>query len=183
MKNIIYSPGEPAGIGPDLIIKLSLSKLWNKIGVPIITIGDKDLFEARAKLLNKKVEIIKIDDLSKAKKNQNGAIQIFELIKCNNIEPGVLDTSNAEYVLKNLNFAIKACISNKSDALVTGPISKENIISIGDSKDECLSGISLCGALQPKLWVNYVFLDNLERQYFASKPHCYLIDQLNSSVV
>ena len=55
MKNIIYSPGEPAGIGPDLIIKLSLSKLWNKIDVPIITIGDKDLFEARAKLLNKKV--------------------------------------------------------------------------------------------------------------------------------
>ena len=49
---------------------------------------------------------------------------------------------------------------------------------IVDSKDECLSGISLCGALQPKLWVNYVFLDNLERQYFASKPHCYLIDQL-----
>ena len=34
------------------------------------------------------------------------------------------------------------------------------------------------GILQPKLWVNYVFLDNLERQYFASKPHYYLIDQL-----
>ena len=67
MKNIIYSPGEPAGIGPDLIIKLSRSKLWNKIGVPIITIGDKDLFEARAKLLNKKVEIIKFDYLIKAK--------------------------------------------------------------------------------------------------------------------
>ena len=37
---------------------------------------------------------------------------------------------------------------------------------IVDSKGECLSGISLCGALQPKLF-NYVFLDNLERQYFA----------------
>ena len=77
MKNIIYSPGEPAGIGPDLIIKLSLSKLWNKIGVPIITIGDKDLFEARAKLLNKKVEIIKIDDLSKAKKIRMGLFKFL----------------------------------------------------------------------------------------------------------
>ena len=130
MKNIIYSPGEPAGIGPDLIIKLSHSKIWNKIGAPIITIGDKDLFEDRAKLLNKKIKILKIDDFSKAKKNQNGTIQIFELIKCKNIKPGVLDALNAEYVLKNLNFAIKACISNKSTVLVTGPISKENIISI-----------------------------------------------------
>ncbi len=130
MKNIIYSPGEPAGIGPDLIIKLSHSKLWNKISAPIITIGDKDLFEDRAKLLNKNIKILKIDDLSKAKKNQNGTIQIFELIKCKNIKPGVLDILNAEYVLKNLNFAIKACISNKSTVLVTGPVSKENIISV-----------------------------------------------------
>jgi 4-hydroxythreonine-4-phosphate dehydrogenase len=57
LKNIIYSPGEPAGVGPDLIIKLSCSKTWNKISTPIIVIGDKDLFEARAKLLNKKIKL------------------------------------------------------------------------------------------------------------------------------
>ncbi len=130
MKRIIYSPGEPAGIGPDLIIKLSHSKLWKSINFPIITIGDKNLFEARAKLINKRIKIIEIDDLTKANKNRTGTLQIFKVIECVNVKPGKLDKKNADYVLKNLNFSIKTCISHKSTALVTGPISKENIISI-----------------------------------------------------
>ena len=44
MKKIIYSPGEPAGIGPDLIIQLAASKAWENFKIPIITIGDPVLF-------------------------------------------------------------------------------------------------------------------------------------------
>ena len=36
MKKIIYSPGEPAGIGPDLIIQLCSSKFWTDIKIPIL---------------------------------------------------------------------------------------------------------------------------------------------------
>ena len=55
MKKIIYSPGEPSGIGPDLIIKLSSSKLWEDLKIPIVSIGDPKLFIERAALLKKKI--------------------------------------------------------------------------------------------------------------------------------
>jgi 4-hydroxythreonine-4-phosphate dehydrogenase len=44
--------------------------------------------------------------------------------------PGKLYKSNAQYVLDNLQFGIDEAFKNKNLALVTGPISKENIISI-----------------------------------------------------
>ena len=58
MKKIIYSPGEPSGIGPDLIIKLSSSKLWEDLKIPIVSIGDPKLFIDRAALLKKKIKIV-----------------------------------------------------------------------------------------------------------------------------
>ena len=58
MKKIIYSPGEPSGIGPDLIIKLSSSNSWEDFKIPIVSIGDPKLFLDRAALLKKKIRII-----------------------------------------------------------------------------------------------------------------------------
>ena len=49
---------------------------------------------------------------------------------CKNTKYGKLYKSNAKYVLDNLKFGIDEALKNKNLALVTGPISKENIISI-----------------------------------------------------
>ena len=130
MKKIIYSPGEPAGIGPDLIIKLATSKSWEAFKIPIVTIGDPDLFLNRAKLLKKRVSIIEINNVQKAKKNKSGSIQLIKVSKCKSTSPGKILKSNARYVLDNLNYAIKETIINKKTALVTGPLNKEALISI-----------------------------------------------------
>ncbi len=130
MKKIIYSPGEPAGIGPDLIIKLATSKSWEAFKIPIVTIGDPDLFLDRAKLLKKRVGIIEINNVQKAKKNKSGSIQLIKVSKCKSTSAGKILKSNAKYVLDNLNYAIKETIINKKTALVTGPLNKEALISI-----------------------------------------------------
>ena len=130
MKKIIYSPGEPAGIGPDLIIKLATSKSWEAFKIPIVTIGDPDLFLDRAKLLKKRVGIIEINNIQKAKKNKSGSIQLIKVSKCKSTSAGKILKSNAKYVLDNLNYAIKETIINKKTALVTGPLNKEALISI-----------------------------------------------------
>ena len=130
MKKIIYSPGEPAGIGPDLIIKLATSKSWEAFKIPIVTIGDPDLFLDRAKLLKKRVSIIEINNVQKAKKNKSGSIQLIKVSKCKSTSAGKILKSNAKYVLDNLNYAIKETIINKKTALVTGPLNKEALISI-----------------------------------------------------
>ena len=130
MKKIIYSPGEPAGIGPDLIIKLATSKSWEAFKIPIVTIGDPDLFLDRAKLLKKRVGIIEINNVQKAKKNKSGSVQLIKVSKCKSTSAGKILKSNAKYVLDNLNYAIKETIINKKTALVTGPLNKEALISI-----------------------------------------------------
>jgi len=130
LKKIIYSPGEPAGIGPDLIIKLATSKSWEAFKIPIVTIGDPDLFLDRAKLLKKRVGIIEINNVQKAKKNKSGYIQLIKVSKCKSTSAGKILKSNAKYVLDNLNYAIKETIINKKTALVTGPLNKEALISI-----------------------------------------------------
>ena len=130
MKKIIYSPGEPAGIGPDLIIKLAASKKWCDFKVPIVSIGDPKLFLDRADLLGKKIEINEVNSINKVRTNQKNLIQVINIAKCNKTAAGKIYKSNARYVLNNLDYAIKQTLHNKRTALVTGPLNKEIIISI-----------------------------------------------------
>ena len=135
MKKILYSPGEPSGIGPDLIIQICSTPFWEKIHIPIVCLADKKLIQDRAKVLNKKIKIDILNNLDSANQNKFGAIQIKEVSKCRITKPGKLYKSNAAYVLKNLDYGIEQSIK-EGIGLVTGPISKENIITI----DEKFSG-------------------------------------------
>tara|TARA_Y100000766_G_C18901644_1_gene603690 strand:- start:405 stop:1388 length:984 start_codon:yes stop_codon:yes gene_type:complete len=130
LKKIIYSPGEPAGIGPDLIIQLATSKSWENFKIPIITIGDPILFIERSKKLKKKLKVIELDSLNSIQKNKRSLIQVLKVSKCMNTSAGKLSKSNAQYVLDVLDYSIKETIKNKKTALVTGPLNKETIISI-----------------------------------------------------
>lgn len=135
MKKILYSPGEPSGIGPDLIIQICSMPFWEKIHIPIVCLADKKLIQDRAKVLNKKIKMDILDNLDSANQNKFGVIQIKEVSKCRITKPGKLYKSNAAYVLKNLDYGIEQSIK-EGIGLVTGPISKENIITI----DEKFSG-------------------------------------------
>jgi len=130
LKKIFYSPGEPAGIGPDLIIKLATSKTWKNFEVPIIAIGDPKLFLDRSVLLNKKLKINKINSLDNSLINEPNCINVIKVITCKKTEAGKLSKNNAEYVLENLKYGIKQAHDLKKVALVTGPLNKETLISI-----------------------------------------------------
>ena len=131
MKKIFYSPGEPSGIGVDLIIQLCLSNYWSNFNIPIICLGDKRLFEHRAKQLGKKIKIESLVNKESSLKNKKGLLQILELAKCKSVISGKLNSANAEYIIENLNFGIMQAQASKQNALVTGPISKKNIIDSG----------------------------------------------------
>lgn len=135
MKKILYSPGEPSGIGPDLIIQICSTPFWEKIHIPIVCLADKKLIQDRAKVLNKKIKIDVLNNLDSANQNKFRVIQIKEVSKCRITKPGKLYKSNAAYVLKNLDYGVEQSIK-EGIGLVTGPISKENIITI----DEKFSG-------------------------------------------
>jgi len=132
LKKIVYSPGEPSGIGPDIIIQLCRTAFWTDIKIPILCISDPKLLDKRAADLGKKITLQKISDIDELKTNKRNVIQVMHISDCKNTKYGKLYKSNAQYVLDNLNFGIDEALKNKNLALVTGPISKENIISINN---------------------------------------------------
>ncbi len=108
---ILVTSGEPAGIGPELVLKLCHLKPECDITI----VGDPDLLSDRARLL------------SVSDKNIN-----FLPIKLRTpVNPGKLDASNAEYVLEMLGTACRACLNDEYDALVTAPIQKSVINDAG----------------------------------------------------
>ena len=133
MKKILYSPGEPSGIGPDIVIQLCKTEFWTDIKIPILCISDPKLLDKRAADLGKKITLQKISDIDELKPNKRNVIQVMHISDCKNTKYGKLYKSNAQYVLDNLNFGIDEALKNKNLALVTGPISKENIISINNT--------------------------------------------------
>ncbi|MDA9804549.1 4-hydroxythreonine-4-phosphate dehydrogenase PdxA [Gammaproteobacteria bacterium] len=133
MKKILYSPGEPSGIGPDIIIQLCKTEFWTDIKIPILCISDPKLLDKRAADLRKKITLQKISDIDELKANKRNVLQVIHVSDCKNTKYGKLYKSNAQYVLDNLKFGIDEALKNKNLALVTGPISKENIISINNT--------------------------------------------------
>ena len=129
MKTIIYSPGDPAGIGPDLFLSLLNEDFFRFIKANVVCIGDQKLFASRAKELGYSFEINTFSDIN----DINEKVGYLEIIECPDISSGNLNPINSEYVIKNLDFGIDACIKSKYTGLVTGPISKENIVEGGYS--------------------------------------------------
>ena len=131
MNRLLYSHGEPAGIGIDLILHLSKSKFWQEMRSCLICIVDFELLKSRAKLLNLKIQFVEIKSLKLAKKNKLGTVQFIQSANCKDLSPGSLNPKNAKYVLDNLNFGIAECLKKQRVGLVTGPIQKSNIIDGG----------------------------------------------------
>ena len=131
MKRLLYSHGEPAGIGIDLILYLSKSKFWQNLQSSLVCIVDRKLLETRSEILNLKINFIEIQTLKAAKKNKLGTVQFIQVGKCKDLAPGTLNPKNSKYVLDNLNFGIAQSLKDKKVGLVTGPIQKSNVISGG----------------------------------------------------
>ena len=129
MKTIIYSPGDPAGIGPDLFLSLLNEDFFRFIKANVVCIGDQKLFASRAKELGYSFEISTFTDIN----DVNEKVGCLEIMKCPDISSGRLNSTNSEYVIKNLDFGIDVCMRSKGLGLVTGPISKENIVEGGYS--------------------------------------------------
>ncbi len=124
---IALTPGEPAGIGPDLAIMLALE-------APLAAIAhfaDPGLIAMRAEELGVGLRIIELRRASDAVPTAAGSIQIVPVSAAAPCSPGRPDTRNARYVLDCLDQAVAACADGNLCALVTGPLNKAVINDAG----------------------------------------------------
>lgn len=125
---IIITSGEPAGIGPDLCIKLS----QREINARMLVLGNEELFRQRAKELSLTLDINPVLPLESELENHTpGQLNLFSIPLEKPVVAGSLNKNNASYVIKQLELAIDACVSKKFRAMVTGPVHKGIINQAG----------------------------------------------------
>lgn len=119
-KRIAVTPGEPAGIGPDLIIMLA-QQTWP---VEVVVVASKQLLIERAKLLNLPLSVTDYDKDTVAAPQQAGSLTVLDIELASPCVAGTLNVNNGAYVVETLRVASEKNISGEFDAVVTGPVHK-----------------------------------------------------------
>ncbi len=127
MLRIALTPGEPAGIGPELVVRLSQLTLPN---VEVIAIADPTLLRDTAESLGLRLQL-KTFSSDNPTASGEGQLSVAPIALRQRAIPGQLATDNAHYVLESLQFAADGCLDHTFNALVTGPVHKGVINQAG----------------------------------------------------
>ncbi|MGR8948100.1 MAG: 4-hydroxythreonine-4-phosphate dehydrogenase PdxA [Gammaproteobacteria bacterium] len=126
---VVISTGEPAGIGPELTLKLAQQDL----SVFLACTADPALLTSLNEDLGLGVELETVSSCNQLKPHRAGQLQIIECSLAEPVTAGKLNPRNAKYVLDCLDIAINACRGGSADAMVTAPIQKSVINEAGIS--------------------------------------------------
>lgn len=122
------TPGEPAGIGPDLVLEIAQHQ-WSAI---LVVFADQDMMEQRAKLLNLPIKFVPYQEHCQDLLPP-GHLYIHHIPVNAEVEVGQLNSDNGHYVVETLRQACEKNIQDKFDAVVTGPVHKGIINQAGIS--------------------------------------------------
>ena len=123
--NLALTPGEPSGVGPDLLIQLAQKEQQQQI----IAFADPDMLAERATMLGLPLNLVEVqDDFVSSTPSELAVVTVKVAMP---VEPGVLNQANAPYVLNCLDAAIASCQEGLCQAMVTGPVQKSIINDAG----------------------------------------------------
>ncbi len=126
-KRLVITSGEPAGIGPDLVLQLTQTD-WP---IELVVVADQTLLEERAAALHLDVSFNAYDATQPAQPSRAKQITVEHLPTASPVEMGELNPDNALYVIQMLKRAIQGCLSNEFAGMVTGPVHKGVINEAG----------------------------------------------------
>jgi 4-hydroxythreonine-4-phosphate dehydrogenase len=121
---VALTPGEPAGIGPDLALML----FGKTLPASVVVIADRTLLEERAHQLGLSVPVV---DYSPGSPLSERGLNVMHVPLAVTTRAGMLDARNARYVLRTLELAVDGCESGAFDAMVTAPVHKGVINDAG----------------------------------------------------
>ena len=121
------TPGEPAGIGPDITLAAAASGRE-----PFVAFADPDVLRRRAELLGLEVRIRPVGpDLPAARAIPPGELPVVPVAAPGRVVPGRLDAANSAYVVECIRAAVAACREGAVAGLVTAPVHKGVINDAG----------------------------------------------------
>ena len=124
---IALTPGEPAGIGPDLVVQMAQQQPLENI----VVIADPELLFERAKKLNLPLKIVLYDADRSVAATEKSQLLVLPISLVEPAECGQLNPKNAAYILATLQRAVQGCLQKEFAGLVTGPVHKGIINEAG----------------------------------------------------
>lgn len=123
---LALTPGEPAGIGPDLVIRIAQQQ-WPR---PLVAIADPELLGERASRLDLPLQLLPYEpgcDIPAPA----GSLYHHPVALERSAVAGRLDPGNARYVLQTLRHAVEGCLRGDYAGMVTAPVHKAVINDAG----------------------------------------------------
>ncbi len=130
-KRIAITMGDPAGIGPEVVVKaLANKEIYDKC-IPVV-IGDYEGLKDAISFSKLDLTLLEIN----SPENAEGKYGTVELINLNYLKPGswIYKENSAlcgEAAFQYVVYAIRLAMAGKVDAVITAPISKESINMAG----------------------------------------------------
>ncbi|PTU74941.1 4-hydroxythreonine-4-phosphate dehydrogenase PdxA [Pseudomonas mangrovi] len=122
------TPGEPAGIGPDLCLLLANQQQAQIL----IAIANAQMLRERATLLGLSCSIIEVTPAAwPTQPAAAGSLYVWDTPLSSPVRPGVLDKANAAYVLETLRRAGQGCLDRDFAGMITAPVHKGVINEAG----------------------------------------------------
>lgn len=127
-KPIVFSMGEPAGIGSECLLKT-----WALRGglPPFFVVGDAAHYKEQAKNLRLSVPIQEIKTPEEASAVFTEALPVLHMPLNDAVKAGTPAPSNAAVVLESIKVATQTVLDGKAQALVTLPIHKSTLYHSG----------------------------------------------------
>ncbi len=126
---IAVTSGEPAGIGPELCLRLC-DRPEPATPARLVILGDREMLAERARLLNFSCVL---RDWAPGLPEVSGVIDVLHLPLAVASQPGRLDPANSPYVLGVLDRALQGCMCGEFAAIVTAPVHKGVVNDAGVS--------------------------------------------------
>jgi 4-hydroxythreonine-4-phosphate dehydrogenase len=127
IRRLVITAGEPAGIGPDLVLDLA-QESWPH---QLVVACNKALLADRAKQLGLDCVFIDYNDQETPKTLPAKHLMVADFPLAVDVEAGKLNAQNGQYVLDTLHFAAQGCLTGEFDAVITGPVHKAAICNAG----------------------------------------------------
>ena len=123
MPALAITVGEPAGVGPELCLRLA-ERSW---AMPLVLIGDKTSLDVRAAALG----LPMLPEFLAGDASPAHPVSIWNHPLPEFVIPGTLNPQNSREVLYTLDTAIHGCVSGYFSAMVTAPVHKAAINDAG----------------------------------------------------
>lgn len=126
-KPFAITPGEPAGIGPDITIQIAQQPQQTAL----VAIASPALLKERATLLGLPLTLHPFISGQPHPPLPAGELYVCAIELAAPVVPGQLSTDNADYVLATLSRAAQGCVDGEFAAMVTAPVHKGIINDAG----------------------------------------------------